>query len=54
MGGLGIENSITMDPVLPYQGTSILTEIMKNFNNISIFQNLLQGMRCLSFERINL
>jgi len=41
---LGIEDSVTMDTVVPHQRTSILAEVMENFDNITIFQNLLQTM----------
>ena len=33
-----------MDTVVPHQRTSILAEVMENFDNITIFQNLLQTM----------
>ena len=45
MRHLSVENPIAVDPVLSHQGTSILAEIMKYLDNVSVFQNLLECMR---------
>ena len=45
MRNLSVEDAVTVDPVVPHQGASVLTEVMKNFDNVSIFENLLQAMR---------
>ena len=45
MRHLSVENPITVDPVLSHQGTSILAEIMKYLDNVSVFQDLLECMR---------
>ena len=42
---LSVEDAITVDPVVPHQGTCIFAEVMKNFDNVSILQNLLEAMR---------
>ena len=41
---MGIENTITVDTIVPHQSTSILTEIMKNFYDLSVFENLTKSM----------
>ena len=48
MSDLGIENSITVHPKVPHESTRILAEVMENFDDASIFQNLLQA----EWERI--
>jgi hypothetical protein len=47
---LSVEDTVTVDPVVPHKGARILAEIMENFDNVSIFENLLQSMR----ERVEL
>jgi hypothetical protein len=37
MGHLGIKYTVTVDLVLADKGTSVFAEIMKHFDNISIF-----------------
>lgn len=42
---MSVENPIAVDPILSHQGTSILAEIMKYLDYVSIFQNLFECMR---------
>ena len=42
---MSVKNPIAVDPILSHQGTSILAEIMKYIDYVSIFQNLLECMR---------
>jgi hypothetical protein len=45
MRDLSVKDSITMHTEMSHQGTSIFAEIVKNFDNISIFQNLFESER---------
>ena len=45
MRNLSVEDAITVDSVVPHQGTRIFTEVMENFDDVSIFENLLEAMR---------
>jgi hypothetical protein len=42
---LSVENPVTVDPILSHQGTSILAEIMKDLDYVSILQNLFECVR---------
>lgn len=43
VGDLCIKDTVTMNLKLANQCTGILAEIMKHFDNISVFQNRLQS-----------
>lgn len=50
MGDLGVENSLTVDPILFHEGTGIFTEVVEDLNDCSIFQDVLKSKG----ERIDL
>ena len=45
VGNLGIKDPVTVDFKLADQGAGVLTEIMKNFYDLAVFQNLFECSR---------
>ena len=41
MSYLGIKYTVAVDTKLSHQGASILAEVMENFDNLSVLQDLL-------------
>ena len=42
VGNLGIKDTVAVHLKLANEGASVLTEIMKNFDDLAVFQNLFE------------